>query len=172
MPIKVEKASYACCLVNFVHDQFACGRRFRILNIVDNVTCEWLAAIPDHSISQRRVARELGTIIERRGKPGVIILDHGTKFPSSAMPTFAEQNRSAWHHIAPGKPMLNGFRESFNSRMRRELINRGALLWVGSCARSIAAWLLDYNARRACLALGYRTPAAYASQLTATCKRR
>jgi putative transposase len=46
-----------------VHDQFACGRRFRVLNIVDDVTRECLAAIPDTSISGRRVARELTDLI-------------------------------------------------------------------------------------------------------------
>jgi hypothetical protein len=60
---------------DFVHDQFACGRRFRVLNVVDDVTRECLAAIPDTSISGRRVARELTALIERRGKPGMIVSD-------------------------------------------------------------------------------------------------
>jgi putative transposase len=55
--------------LDFVHDQFACGRRFRVLNIVDDVTRECLAAIPDTSISAKRVARELSTLIRGRGKP-------------------------------------------------------------------------------------------------------
>ena len=58
-PILVEAAANARWSLDFVHDQFACGRRFRILNIVDDVTRECLAAIPDTSISGRRVAREL-----------------------------------------------------------------------------------------------------------------
>jgi putative transposase len=58
--------------LDFVHVQFASGRRFRILNIVDDVARECLAAIPDISISGRRVARELTTLIEQRGKPGMI----------------------------------------------------------------------------------------------------
>ena len=59
-----------------MHDQFACGRRFRVLNVVDDVTRECLAAIPDTSISGRRVARELTALIERRGKPGMIVSDN------------------------------------------------------------------------------------------------
>jgi putative transposase len=58
-PILVESKPNARCSVDFVHDQLACGRRLRILNIVDDVTRECLAAIPDTSISGRRVAREL-----------------------------------------------------------------------------------------------------------------
>jgi transposase InsO family protein len=88
-----------------VYDQFACGRRFRILNLVDDVTRECLAAIPDTSISGRRVARELNTVIARRGRPGMIVSDHGTEFTSNTMLAWAEDHGIAWHFIAPGKPM-------------------------------------------------------------------
>ncbi len=67
--------------LRFVHDQFACGRRFRVLNVVDDVTRECLAAIPDTSISGRRVARELTALIERRGKPGMIVSDRAIGAP-------------------------------------------------------------------------------------------
>ena len=66
-PVPVEVKRNARWSLDFVHDQFACGRRFRILNIVDDVTRECLAAIPDTSISGKRVARELSALIERRG---------------------------------------------------------------------------------------------------------
>lgn len=84
-PILVEATPNARWSVDFVHDQFVCGRRFRILNIVDDVTRECLAAIPDTSISGRRVARELTALIDQRGKPGMIVSDHGTEFTSNAM---------------------------------------------------------------------------------------
>lgn len=67
-PILVEARRNARWSLDFVHDQFACGRRFRVLNIVDDVTRECLAAIPDTSISGRRVSRELTELITRRGK--------------------------------------------------------------------------------------------------------
>ena len=70
-PILVEARVNARWSLDFVHDQFALGRRFRILNIVDDVTRECLAAIPDTSISGRRVARELTTLIDARGKLAV-----------------------------------------------------------------------------------------------------
>src|ERR1700677_4035902 len=91
-PILVEAAANARWSVDFVHDQLACGRRFRILNIVDDVTRECLAAIPDTSISGRRVARELTKLVERRGKPGLIVSDNGTEFTSNAMLTWAQDN--------------------------------------------------------------------------------
>ena len=89
-PILVEARPNARWSLDFVHDQFACGRRFRILNVVDDVTRECLAAIPDTSISGRRVARELTTLIEQRGKPGLIVSDNGTEFTSNAMLAWAE----------------------------------------------------------------------------------
>ena len=91
--------------VDFVHDQFAHGRRFRIFNVIDDVTKECLAAVVDTSISGRRVARELPTLIERRGKPGLIVSDHGTEFTSNAMLAWSEEAGVPWHFIAPRKPM-------------------------------------------------------------------
>ncbi len=86
----VEAKANARWSLAFVHDQFAHGRRFRTLNVVDDVTRECLAAIPDTSISGRRVARELTSIIERRGKPGVIVSDNGAEFTSNAVLAWAE----------------------------------------------------------------------------------
>jgi putative transposase len=83
-PILVEARPNAHWSLDFVHDQFANGRRLRVLNIVDDVTKEYLGAISDRSISGRRVARELTTIVERRGKPAMIVSDHGTEFTCNA----------------------------------------------------------------------------------------
>jgi putative transposase len=98
-PILVEAAANARWSLDFVHDQFACGRRFRILNIVDDVTRECLAAIPDTSISGRRVARELTVLIERRGKPDMIVSDNGTELTSNAMLAWTQDNRIVWHFM-------------------------------------------------------------------------
>lgn len=84
-PILVEAKPNARWSLDFVHDQLACGRRFRILNVVDDVTRECLAAIPDTSINGVRVARELTKIIERRGKPEMIVSDNGTKLTCNAV---------------------------------------------------------------------------------------
>src|SRR4051812_40354847 len=69
--------------IDFIHDQLACGRRFRILNVIDDVTKECLAAVADTSISGKRVARELTALIARRGRPAMIVSDHGTEFTST-----------------------------------------------------------------------------------------
>jgi putative transposase len=166
-PILVETRVNARWSLDFVHDQFALGRRFRILNIVDDVTRECLAAIPDTSISGRRVARELTMLIETRGKPQMIVSDHGTEFTSNAILGWATDHRVEWHYIAPGKPMQNGFVESFNGRMRDELLNESLFLDLDHSRQLIGAWVVDYNTARPHSSLGYKTPVAYAEHLIA-----
>ena len=160
-PIVVEARPNARWSLDFVHDQFACGRRFRILNIVDDVTRECLAAIPDTSISGRRVARELTALVERRGKPGMIVSDNGTEFTSNAMLAWAQERKVVWHFIAPGKPIQNGFCESFNGRMRDELLNESLFFGLDHARAKITDWIDDYNQRpplvaRVSLARGLR----------------
>jgi transposase InsO family protein len=166
-PILVEARVNARWSLDFVHDQFALGRRFRILNIVDDVTRECLAAIPDTSISGRRVARELTMLIEARGKPQMIVSDNGTEFTSNAILGWATDHQVEWHYIVPGKPMQNGFVESFNGRMRDELLNESLFLDLDHSRQLIGDWVADYNTARPHSALGYQTPVAYAEQLIA-----
>ncbi|MDX0178976.1 IS3-like element ISSme1 family transposase [Sinorhizobium meliloti] len=167
-PILVEAKANARWSLDFVHDQFACGRRFRVLNIVDDVTRECLAAIPDTSISGRRVARELTALLERRGKPGMIVSDHGTEFTSNAILAWSKEHKVEWHYIAPGKPMQNGYIESFNGRMRDELLNESLFFGLDHARSAIAEWADDYNHSRPHSSLGYQTPARYAGTIAAT----
>ena len=157
--------------VDFMHDQLASGRRFRILNVVDDVTKECLAAVADTSISGKRVARELTTVLARRGKPALIVSDHGTEFTSNAMLAWAEEARVDWHFIAPGKPMQNGVCESFNGRMRDELLNETLFFDLAHARAALARWTADYNEHRPHSALRYQTPMAYAATFTAMADR-
>lgn len=168
-PILVEARPNARWSLDFVHDQLTSGRRFRILNVVDDVTRECLAAIPDTSVSGKRVARELDKLIQHRGKPGMIVSDNGTELTSNAILTFAADRQINWHYIAPGKPMQNGFVESFNGRMRDELLNETMFRNMAHARALIRAWADDYNEERPHSALGYQTPKAFAQRLlTAT----
>jgi len=145
VPILVEAKVNARWSLDFIHDQLACGRRFRILNIVDDVTRECLAAIADTSISGLRVARELTVLIGQRGKPRMIVSDHGTELTSNAILAWTKGHRVEWHYIAPGRPMQNGYIESFNGRMRDELLNESLFLSLDHARHAIAAWVEDYN---------------------------
>src|SRR6056297_222503 len=124
------------------------------------------AAIPDTMVSGRRVTRELATLIERRGTPGMIVSDNGTELTSNAILTFTTERKLEWHYIAPGKPMQNGFVESFNGRMRDELLNETMFRNMAHARAVIRAWVADFNETRPHSALGYQTPKAFAEHLT------
>ena len=130
-PLVTEAVANARWSVDFMQDQFADGRRLRILNVLDDVTKRCLASVVDTSISGGRVARELTALVALHGKPGVIVSDSGTEFTSNAILTWAEQMQVNWHYIAPGKPMQNGNCEAFNGRMRDELLNESLFIDLG-----------------------------------------
>lgn len=109
--------------LDFVSDSFICGRRFRILCVVDDFSRECLALVADTSLSGARVARELTTIIGLRGKPHMIVSDNGTELTSMAILRWSKERRVEWHYTAPGKPTQNAFVESFNGKLRDECLN-------------------------------------------------
>jgi putative transposase len=152
--------------LDFVHDQLAWGRRFRVLTIIDDVTKECLAAVPDTSLSGKRVVRELQAVIARRGKPGVIVSDNGTEFTSTAVLGFVQANTLDWRYITPGKPTQNAFAESFQGRMRDECLNEHLFFSMTHARAVISGWVIDFNTARPHSAIGYMTPAAYAAALS------
>lgn len=149
--------------LDFVHDQMANGRRFRILNVIDDFSRECLAAIPDTSIPGKRVARELTAPVKRRGKPAMIVSDNGTEFTSNAILSWAAEHQVDWHYIAPGKPTQNAFAESFNGRMRDELLNESLFMGLDHARELVTAWANDYNTARPHSSFGNLTPAAFAA---------
>ena len=167
-PLLVEAKPNARWSLDFVHDQMANGRRFRILNIVDDVTHECLASIPDTSISGHRVARELTALIEWRGRPGMIVSDNGTELTSHAIFAWAKDHRIEWHYITPGKPMQNGYVENFNGKMRDEPLNETLFFTLDQARAAVAEWIDDYNTTRPHSSLAYETPAAFAAKFAAT----
>ncbi|WP_420874046.1 IS3 family transposase [Novosphingobium olei] len=151
--------------LDFVHDQMITGRRSRVLNVVDDVTRECLAAVPDTSISGKRVVRELAELIAVRGKPGMIVSDNGTELTSNAVLEWCGDAKVEWHYTTPGKPTQNAFVESFNGRMRDELLNETLFTSLAHAREKITAWADDYNTDRPHSSLGYATPAAFAADL-------
>ena len=152
--------------LDFVSDQFTDGRSFRILAIVDDCTRENLALVADTSLSGLRVARELDRVIAERGRPTMIVSDNGSEFTSNAILAWADQARVEWHYIAPGKPMQNGFIESFNGRLRDELLNETLFSSLAQARAALANWRSDYNTERPHSQLRWQTPSAFASTFT------
>jgi putative transposase len=149
--------------LDILSDAFTDGRRFRILTIVDDFTRECLALIADTSLPGIRVARELDALIAIRGRPAMIVSDNGTELTSMAILRWSQDQQIEWHYIAPGKPQQNTFIESFNGRLRDELLNETLFASLGQAREALSLWLVDYNTVRPHSGLGNLTPAAYAS---------
>ena len=161
-PMLIPMAPNQRWSLDFVSDQMTDCRRFRVLTVVDDCTRECLALVADTSLSGQRVARELEALIARRGKPAMIVSDNGTEFTSNAILGFADRMRIDWHYIAPGKPIQNAFIESFNGRLRDELLNETLFPSLAHVRTTLAAWRADYNLNRPHSRLGWLTPAEYA----------
>ena len=152
--------------LDFVSDQLTDGRRFRVLTVVDDCTRECLGLVADTSLSGLRVARELDRIIEGRGKPKMIVSDNGSEFTSNAILQWTDRTKVEWHYIAPGKPIQNAFIESFNGRLRDELLNETLFPSLHHARATLAAWRKDYNTERPHSRLGWQTPAVFAQTFT------
>jgi putative transposase len=161
-PMLIPMAPNERWSLDFVSDQMTDCRRFRVLTVVDDCTRECLALIADTSLSGLRVARELETLMASRGRPKMIVSDNGTEFTSNAILGFADRMQIDWHYIAPGKPMQNGFIESFNGRLRDELLNETLFPSLSHARATLRAWRTDYNRNRPHSRLGWLTPTEYA----------
>ena len=161
-PMMVPMAPNDRWSLDFVSDQLTDGRRFRILTVVDDCTRECLALVADTSLSGTRVARELDRLMRERGKPKMVVSDNGSELTSNAILTWADQSRVAWHYIAPGKPMQNAFIESFNGRLRDELLNEMLFTSLAQARVTLRCWQADYNDARPHSRLGRKTPSEFA----------
>jgi putative transposase len=126
-PMAVPDAVNQRWSMDFVSDQLANGRRFRVLNIVDDFSREYVLKIVDFSISGHRVSRELDRI--SRSLPKMIVCDNGPEFTSKAMYFWAKRAGVKLHFIQPGKPTQNAFVESFNGKLREYCLD---LHWFAS----------------------------------------
>lgn len=150
--------------LDFVMDTLVSGRRFRILTLVDDFTRECLGLVVDTSLTALRVARELDRIIESRGCPRMIVSDNGTEFTSNALLTWQEEKETEWHYIAPGKPMQNGFVESFNGRQRDKCLNEHLFSNLNEAQQIIEDCRIDYNTNRPHTSLNGLTPNEFAAR--------
>ena len=164
-PIPAPEGPNSRWSTDFVHDQIADGRRFRVRNIIDDVTKECLAAVADTSLPGKRVVRDLEALIAQRGRPRVIVSDNGTEFTSSAVLKFTQDHKVDWRYIAPGKPTQNAFAESFQGRMRDECLNEHLFF---SMNHAVVYWArtngasMDDRDRRLSPRLQHRPPALVA----------
>ncbi len=148
-------------MLDFVSDQLTDGRRFRILAVVDDFTRACLALLADTSLSGLRVARVLGDLVHRHGRPAVVVSDNSTELTSNAILAWADQHRVGWHYIAPGKPHQNAYIESFNGRLHDELLNETLFRSLTHAREVLEGWRGDYIEHRPHSKLHWMTPQDY-----------
>ena len=163
-PLPEAVAANQVWSVDFMTDALSSGRRFRTLNIVDDYTRECLAIEVDTSLGGVRVVRVLEELKQRRGLPRQIRSDNGPEFVSRAVDQWAYEQGLQWHTIQPGRPMENGYVESFNGRFRDECLNENWFRDLADAREKIAQWKQDYNEKRPHSSLQYRTPVEFAAQ--------
>jgi putative transposase len=96
----------------------------------------------------------------------MVVSDNGTELTSNAILSWQEERSVEWHYIAPGKPMQNGFVESFNGRLRDECLNEHLFANLAQTRRIIEEWRIDYNTKRPHTSLNGLTPTEFAARPT------
>ena len=168
-PMPTPSQLNECWAMDFMSDALIGGRRFRILNVIDVLSREALANEVDSGLSARRVIAVLEIIaIERGCYPTRIIVDNGPEFRSAALDAWAYEHGVTLEFIQPGKPIQNALIESYNGRMRDELLNTCWWRTVEEAREAITAYRIDYNQVRPHGSLDQRTPEEFAKTLKAS----
>jgi putative transposase len=145
-------------------DSLVDGRKFRLLNVLDDFNRESLAIEVDTSLPSLRVIRVLERLIALRGKPGNIRSDNGPEFISHRLEEWCEDHHITMQYIEPGKPTQNAYIERKNGSMRREFLNVYLFQSLNEVRIMSEEWRMDYNQERPHAALGYLSPLIYANR--------
>ena len=149
---------------DFMADRTADGRALRILAILDEYTRECLCILVERRISSQDVITELTDLFLRKGIPEHIRSDNGPEFTAKAVRDWLARLGIKTLFIEPGSPWENGYIESFNGKLRDELLNREVFTTLLEAQVLIESWRKEYNHIRPHSSLGYRPPAPEAIQ--------
>ena len=164
LPLQLAQTINEVWSMDFVSDSLASGRRIKCLTVADDFSRECLEIAVDYGISGEYVTRILDRVAVFRGYPLAVRTDNG--------PEFISRKFLAWTHahgvrhilIQPGRPMQNGYIESFNGKFRDECLNEQWFETLAQAREEIAQWRQDYNEVRPHSSLGRIPPAAFAQK--------
>ena len=151
-----------CWSMDFMHDQLSDGRSYRVHNVIDDYNRESLDILIDFSLPAERVLRGLDQLIEWRGKPKRIRTDNGPEFTSRVFMAWAQTHGIRHILIQPGRPMQNGYIESFNGKFRDEHLNESWFETLQQARNAASIWKQDYNQVRPHSSVGRIPPAEFA----------
>ena len=144
---------------DFVHDRTANGRPLKILTMIDEYTRECLSLSVARKLNSQNVLDELSNLFLTRGIPEYIRSDNGSEFTSKAVRKWLELVGVKTLFIEPGSPWENGYIESFNGKLRDELLNGEIFTNLFEAKVLIEEWRKEYNQVRPHSSLGYKPPA-------------
>ena len=147
--------------VDFVSDQLATGRRFRVFNIIDDFTRECVGQLVDTSISGKRLVRFLDTLGQL---PEKIVCDNGPELTCQAMLFWSEERSVKLQFIQPGKPTQNAFVESFNGKFREYCLDMHWFRNLDEARAEIDRWRTHYNEEKPHRSLGRMPPRLFAER--------
>lgn len=165
-PLMVPEGLNQSWSMDFMSDSLVDGRRFRILNIIDDYNRESLWIEIDTSLPSRRVIRVLERLLELRGKPLRIRVDNGPEFISDLLKLWCEDHNIEILFIQPGKPVQNAFIERNNGSIRRELLDAYHFFSLQEVRIMAEEWQQDYNAERPHETLGNIPPLEYTQSVS------
>ena len=157
-PLAVPETLNQTWSMDFMHDQLADGRRYRLFNVIDDCNREGLGIEVDFSLPAERVIRALEQIIEWRGQPAEIRCDNGPEYISNLLNQWAKE-RGIWlEFIQPGKPQQNAYIERYNRTVRYDWLAQYLFDSIEEVQEYATRWLWTYNHERPNMGLGGITP--------------
>jgi putative transposase len=160
-PLILPEAINQVWSMDFMCDSLVDGRRYRLLNIIDDYNRESLGVEVDTSLPALRVIRILQRLIEARSKPLCIRVDNGPEFISDKLQQWCSDHGIALKFIQPGKPVQNAFVERNNGSLRKELLDAYLFYDLQQVRIMAEDWRLDYNFERPHDSLGNVPPMEY-----------
>ena len=151
--------------MDFMHDELENGRKFRLLNIIDDFNREGLQIEVDFSLPAPRVIRTLERVIEERGKPKNIRCDNGPEYISHALQSWAEKHNITLQYIQPGNPQQNAYIERYNRTVRYDWLNQYLFTSLDEVREYATKWLWVYNNERPHTAIGGIPPRQKVAQV-------
>ncbi len=157
-PLAVPEKPNQTWSMDFMHDQLADGRCYRLFNVIDDCNREGLGIDVDFSLPAERVIRALDQIIEWRGQPDTIRCDNGPEYISELLKNWAEEHRIQLEFIQPGKPQQNAYIERYNRTVRYDWLAQYLFDSIDEVQDYATRWLWTYNHERPNMGLGGITP--------------
>jgi putative transposase len=168
VPLQLAQRVNDVWSMDFVSDSLANGRRIKCLTVADDFSHECVDIAVDWGISGQYVTRLLDGAAIFRGYPLAVRTDNGPEFTSRAFMAWANSHGVRHILIQPGKPMQNGYIESFNGKFRDECLNEQWFETLHQARAAITVWRKDYNEVRPHSSLGRIPPSRFAAQTSST----